>query len=112
MNSLQPSKMTTCLGTGSVGVTSEMVELSGGFVILLLCVIVLIFLVKSKSLVTGTFFSDDQPIPKYLETILSKHALKQDNALLYNFHLYIYSFLCPVKLKKNRKTKLHSVTTK
>ena len=48
--------MTTCLGTGSVGVTSEMVELSGGFVILLLRVIVLIFLVKSKSLVTGTFF--------------------------------------------------------
>ena len=48
--------MTACLGTGLVGVTSEMVELSGGFVILLLCVIVLIFLVKSKSLVTGIFF--------------------------------------------------------
>ena len=49
--------MTACVGTGLVGVTSEMVELSGGFVILLLCVIVLIFLVKSKSLVTGIFFA-------------------------------------------------------
>ena len=55
--------MTACLGTGLVGVTLEIVELSGGFVILLLCVIVLIFLVKGKSLAISNCFSDDQPIP-------------------------------------------------